>query len=70
MSHDTNWNAGVPDREVSAVACCVAAGLLIAFVRKQWFRVFPGRAPQQVDFAPPARRGAPGSTTSREVGAR
>jgi hypothetical protein len=54
--------------EVVAVACCVAAGLLIAFVRKQWFRVFPGRAPQQADFAPPARRAAP-APTREEVGA-
>lgn len=50
------------------MACCVAAGLLIAFVRKQWFRVFPGRAPRQVDFAPPARRAAP-APTREEVGA-
>lgn len=55
--------------EVVAVACCVAAGLLIAFVRKQWFRLFPGRAPQQADFAPPARREAPGARTSEEVAA-
>ncbi|WP_433798441.1 hypothetical protein [Actinomycetospora sp. CA-084318] len=49
------------------MACCVAAGLLIAFVRRQWFRLLPGRAPEQAAFAPPARREAPTTTTVRKA---
>jgi hypothetical protein len=42
------------------VACCLAVALVIAVLRAGWYRLFPGRRPARVGFAPPARRPAPG----------
>lgn len=44
------------------MACCLAAAMVIALVRRTWYRLFPSRAPIELMFAPPARRPAPGIT--------
>jgi hypothetical protein len=39
------------------MGCCIAAAFLISLVRRGWFALFPGRAPEVVLFAPAAVRG-------------
>lgn len=48
------------------MGCCIALALLISLARRAWFKVVPGSAPEQVLFAPPARRAAPGESLAIE----
>jgi hypothetical protein len=42
------------------MGCCIALALLISLARRAWFTVLPGSEPEQLLFAPPARRAGPG----------
>ncbi len=47
------------------MGCCIALAFLISLGRRAWFAAFPGRRPEVVMFAPPARRPAPGEAWVR-----